>query len=246
MTRRTALVGAACAVAAAAAEQDARPVFDVASIRPSAVARSGGEGSGRERVMHSPTSLTLVNAGLSFCIHWAYGVRFYQVSGPGWMTGERYDIQAKTGHPASEEQLRLMLQALLAERFALALHRETKTLPVYELVAGKRAPKLRRARADENSSLRVIDGDFVFEHTSMPEFAEKLSDFAGVDRPVLDKTGIAGTFDFTLRYAARAIVEGDSSYLFPAVENQLGLKLEAHKGPLEILVIDRAERPGGN
>jgi uncharacterized protein (TIGR03435 family) len=116
--------------------------FDVASIRPSQAARAGGEGSGRESVTVSPAAVTLRNASLSFCIQWAYSVRFYQISGPEWISRSRYDVIAKPGTPSpSERQLKEMMQALLAERFRLRLHRDTRTIPVYELTATPGAAK---------------------------------------------------------------------------------------------------------
>src|SRR3569623_2065736 len=107
--------------------------FDVASIRPSQAARAGGEGSGRESVNISPATVTLRNASLSFCIQWAYSVRFYQLSGPDWILRSRYDVIAKSVTPAaSERQLKEMMLALLADRFRLRLRRSTRTIPVYE------------------------------------------------------------------------------------------------------------------
>jgi len=236
-TRSAAWVVASVSVAA-------QPTFDVASIKPSAIARAGGEGSGRERASWTPTSLTLQNAGLGFCIQWAYGVKFYQVSGPAWLNDVRYDILAKTENPATIAQLRLLLQALLANRFQLTLHRETKAMPVYELVARTSGTGLRSAKPDETSDWRVSGGSFVFRHTSMPEFAERLSELAGVDRPVVDKTGIAGVFDFTLESAARKLLE-DNASIFAAVQ-QIGFEMVARKGQVEVLVVDHADKPSAN
>lgn len=222
----------------------AQLAFDVASIKPSAAARAGGEASGRERVSWAPNSLTLQNAGLGFCIQWAYNVKFYQVSGPAWLTDLRFDILAKSENPATLPQLKLMLQRLLAERFQLTLHRENKTLPVYELIARKGETNLHAAKPDETSDWRISGGSFVFRHTSMQEFAARLSDLAGMDRPVVDKTGITGVFDFTLESAARRLLE-DSSSIFAAVQ-EIGFEMVARKGPVEMLVVDHAEKPSAN
>jgi len=222
----------------------AQPAFEVASIKPSAVARAGGEGSRWPRVSFTPTSLTLQNAGLAFCIQWAYNVRFYQVSGPAWITEIRYDILARTERPVTQSALRLMLQALLADRFQVAFHRETKTIPVYKLVAGKGATKLSQADADEATDLRVSAGSFVFSHTSMGDLAERLSGLAGMDRPVLDHTGIPGAFDITLPSAARKLLE-DNSSIFASVQ-EIGLEMKPGRAPVEILVVDRAEKPSAN
>jgi uncharacterized protein (TIGR03435 family) len=97
-----------------------------------------------------------------------------------------------------------MLQALLAERFQLRIRRETKTIPVYELIVRKNAAKLPRSEdPNKEGSLRVVDDSFVFENVTMSEFAARLTDLAGIDRPVLDKTGMAGVYDVTLKSAAR-------------------------------------------
>jgi len=220
--------------------------FDVASIRPSQAARAGGEGSGSESVTISPTTVTLRNASLSFCIQWAWSVRFYQISGPDWISRSRYDVTAKTGTPStSERQLKEMMQALLANRFRLRLHRDTRSIPVYELTATPAtAAKLKPSRVDQRSGIGVVNGGFVFEHVTMSQLAEHLSDFSGFDRPVLDKTGIDGAFDITLPSAAAAMRENPDS-IFGAVES-IGFKLNAPKSPIEILVVDHAEQPSPN
>lgn len=224
--------------------QAAQPVFDVASIRPSQIARAGGEGSRREHVALSPTSLTLVNVSLSYCLQWAYNVKFYQVAGPDWIVQQRYDVIAKTEQSAGKEQLRTMLQALLADRFRLRLHRETRIEPVYALVARKGAAKLQQSKSGQDAGTTITNGSFVFQHVTMSDFAERLSDFSAIDRPVLDNTGIEGVYDITLNSAARAVLD-DPWSIFTAVED-VGLKLVPRKRPVEVLVIDRAEKPSPN
>ncbi|MGO9255160.1 MAG: TIGR03435 family protein [Bryobacteraceae bacterium] len=221
--------------------------FDVASIAPSQTARRGGEGSGRERISWTPTGVTLENASLAASIQWAYQVKFYQTSGPAWANGQRYDIRAKNQNPANVERLRLMLRTLLADRFRLALHREAQVMPVYELLADRNRLKLQAAKADEGTDMRVANGKFVFQHVSMAELAERLSELAAVDRPVLDKTGIAGAFDFTLPAIPYPAPDGvDPAWIFGAIREQLGLVLKPAKGAVEMLVIDHAERPSPN
>jgi uncharacterized protein (TIGR03435 family) len=222
----------------------AQPAFDVASIKPSQAARAGGEGSGRERIAVSPTSLTLANASLSFCTQWAYNVKFYQVSGIDKLTQQRYDIIAKTEQPADHTELRAMLKALLADRFQLRSHRETRTVPVYELVARQTGAKLRPAQADQAAGTLVRNGSSVFQSVTMPDFAERLSDLAAISRPVLDKTGLAGAFDIPLESAAREML-ADPASIFAAIE-RAGFKLESRKAPLEVLVIDYAAKPSEN
>jgi len=242
------------AIVAAAMGTEAQPAFEVASIKPSAVMRAAGEGGSRNRIQYSPERLTMWNVDLGDCVQWAYGVKFYQISGPKSPIAERYDIEAKAPGPVAASQLRMMLQDLLVKRFRLALHRETKSVPVYELVVAKRGPKLAAAKAESDLSPthaaeslpRVKDGSFVFQETSMAEFAAKLSMLRGVDRPVVDRTGIQGYFDITLKTAASAILEKDGPSLFTLVEEQLGLKVAAATAPLEMLVIDHAEKPSEN
>src|ERR1700733_12491498 len=106
--------------------------FSAASIKPSQIYHAGGEGSGQEHVAVSGTGVTFTNASLSFCMQWAYNVRFYQISGPDRITQDRYDVIAKTDQPASKEQFMSMTQTLLADRFELKFHRETRSFPVYE------------------------------------------------------------------------------------------------------------------
>jgi uncharacterized protein (TIGR03435 family) len=141
-----------------------------------------------------------------------------------------------------------MLQTLLKDRFQLQFHRETKELPVYALVAAKSGPKLHKAEPDRNTSMKGENGSFVFHGTSMPQFAEDLSTLSQVDRPVLDRTGIPGVFAFNLKFGEsndeikRALIAGDGALIFMLIQEQLGLKLEARKGPIEMLVIDHVER----
>jgi uncharacterized protein (TIGR03435 family) len=233
--------------------------FEVASIRPSAVWSAGGEGRGRSRVEYSPNSITLRNVDLSDCVQWAYSAKFYQMAGPGTPSGEygwqsslgRYDISAKSAGAVPVSQLKVMLQDLLAKRFQLTFHRETRMLPVYELVVAKGGSKLPAPKPDSpahaNENLpRVQDGSFVFQGTTIAEFAEKLSMLRGIEQPVVDHTGIEGVFDITLKSAASAIRQPDDPSLFTLVQEQLGLKLVSTKAPIGVLVIDQAEKPSEN
>lgn len=222
----------------------AEPAFDVASIKPGAVARGGGEGSRREHIDASPTGVTFYNTSLSSCIQWAYDVRSYQVYGPDWLVQDRFDIVAKNQQSATKEKQRLMVQSLLADRFHLRLRRETRTLPYFALVARRNGVKLIHSDADHDYPTQIVDGSFVFQHVTMPEFAERLSGLAAIDRPVLDNTRIEGSFDITLKSAARQMLE-DPSSIFAAVE-KVGLELESRKGPFDVLVVDHADRPTPN
>jgi uncharacterized protein (TIGR03435 family) len=229
--------------------------FEVASVKPNTTAHAGGEGSERENISSTPGGLTMRNVSLRTGIQWAYEVRGYQVSGPAWLATERYDIVAKTSSAASEEQLRRMLQALLADRFKLVLHRESRELPVYLLVAGRRGTRLQASNGEGDSSMQPAGGGLEFRNYSMPAFAERLSTRPfSFDRPVLDETGLTGRFDFTMKLADNATelkrtLEGmeHGGPDFAAFLEPLGLRLQPQKGPVEILVIDAAEKmPGGN
>ncbi len=222
------------------AQQD----FEVASIRPAMLARVGGEGSGWEKVTVTPGRVDIQNAGLSFLIQWAYGVKVYQVSGPARLLAERYDVNARAAQPSGRQQMMTAMQHLLAERFRLRLHRETRSIPVYELLAPRSLARLKSADGNAKQSLTVENGSFVLRDVTMPEFAERLSDFSGVDRPVIDRTGMDGAFDITLESAAAAM-RTDPDAVFAAVE-RAGFRLKASKAPLEILVVDHFEKPSPN
>lgn len=242
-------IGLCCSglVALALSAGAQQPAFEVASVKPHKP-DVAGENRGRESIDTVPGVLTVRNASLSSCIKWAYLVRDHQISGPAWLNEERYDISAKAAAPAHLNELRRMLRTLLAERFSLQLHREAKELPVYSLVTAKSGPKLHKAEPGGITSMQGENGNFVFRGTSMEQFAEDLSGLTQVDRPVLDRTGISGVFDFSLKFGEdnlemkRALIEGDGPSIFTLIQEQLGLKLEARKDVVEVLVIDRAEK----
>jgi uncharacterized protein (TIGR03435 family) len=210
----------------------AKPAFDVASVKPSAPGSSGGG------ITPGPTGLTARNVTLLFCLRIAYDVQDYQVSGPNWLSTEQYDIVAKTGAPVNQDQLRLMLRTFLAERFKLVLHREERTRSVYELVMGKNGPKLAEAKVDESGGTTAGIGHLAFTAASMSVLARRLSQ--QLREPVSDHTGLKGIYDFTLDWGQDDSVPGAS--LFTAVQEQLGLKLETKRVPLEVLVVDHAEK----
>ena len=219
--------------------------FDVASVK------SIGTGPGREQLQSTPTSLTIRNVTLTFCIQWAYDVRRDQIMRPSWLNTEKYDIVAKAGGPSTEAQLRQMLQAMLAERFKLTFHRETKTIPVYEMVVGKGGPKLTESKSGDSVYPRVSRSSYDFVHASMSEFAVRLTELGASDLPVVDRTGLQGFLDISLKFPdgwrprPRPYAFGAAS-IFTILEEQLGLKLELRKTPTEMLVIDHVEKPSEN
>ena len=193
------------------------------------------------------------NVTLADCVQWAYGVEPFQITG-AHTSDEVYDILAKTESPVAVSQLRIKLQNLLAERFRLVLHHETRMLPAYELVIAKGGPKVPQphdgasqpAVHSAESLPRVENDSFVFAEVSMAEFARMFGQLRGIDLPVVDHTGIAGTYDLVLKSAPSVAREGDRGGLFAIVQEQLGLRLAGVKAPFDVLVIDRAEKPGRN
>jgi len=238
----------------AALSLSAAPTFDAASIKLAALWKPGGEGSKRSKIEYTAESLSMSNVDLSDCVQWAYGVPFYQVSGAGFPNEERYDILARTEESVPVSQLRLMLRNLLDTRFHLALRREKKMLPVYDLIIAKGCPKLPTRKPDSDlpadhaaeSLPRVQEGSFIFQNVSMAGFATKLSLLRGIERPVIDQTHIDGVFDVTLKSAASAILRPDGVSLFTLIKEQLGLRLVAAKAPMEMLVIEHVSKPSEN
>jgi uncharacterized protein (TIGR03435 family) len=176
---------------------------------------------------------------LAQCIQFAYGVKGYQILGLN--SGDvRYDIAAKALTGTQTDEMRLAVQALLIERFKLTLHSETRILPVYDLVTGKNGPKLQAAVAGEHSGIGSRGGSVTARNVTMADFASALSRY--MEMPVFDKTSLAGTFDFNMEYAPDDLSGQDRPSIFTAVQEQLGLKLQTAKAPIEVLVIDHAER----
>ena len=287
------------------------PTFEVASVKPAApitgnrimVMIRGGPGS------PDPGQITYSNVTVKNVLTNAYGVKSFQITGPGWLDSERYDIIAKLPRGATKAEFMVMLQNLLAERFKLTLHREKKDLPMYALVVGKNGPKLKESadapapkdgeapNADGplaerqlkmgkdgfpvlppgaggrgSMAIMLVNGNARMTATKQPMagLAEMLS--GQLDLPVVDMTGLTGNYDYTLSFApeggmavkagilapppagpppgeggpgmpAASAPDGEaSSNLFTALQEQLGLKLEQRKGPVELLVIDHLEK----
>jgi uncharacterized protein (TIGR03435 family) len=231
----------------------AQPAFEVASVKPS---QAEDFKEAQKSVVFSPGGVTMRSVTIQTAIVTAYGVRDFQVSGSG-MGSEHYDIVAKAANNVGEDQLRIMLRGLLAERFRLAFHREQKDTPVYALVAGKTSPKLFEAKAAGPGTMRFEGGEMVFRSYSMAQLADFLSRLRSVDRPVLDMTGLQGYFDFTVHFAdtlpagrSEAKAAAEQAFGDPAlpvmVAAQLGLKLDARKSAVESIVFDHTERPTEN
>ncbi|HEY1759079.1 MAG TPA: TIGR03435 family protein [Bryobacteraceae bacterium] len=238
---------------AVALGQSASPAFEVASIKPHEFGGAGG-GGGRLGISISGSLVTCSIMTLSRLIIEAYGVKAYQVSGgPTWASDSStvFDIEARADGTPTREQADAMLQTLLADRFHVKLHREMKDLPVYDLVIAKNGPKLKESAADA-TSMSSRQGSptgprkLTFSKATITVLANGLAADAG--RPVIDKTGLTGSYNFSLEYTPDGtpadVATGPS--IFTALEDQLGLKLVSSKAPTEILVIDHAEKPTQN
>jgi len=223
--------------------------FDVASIRPN-------PDRSDPSFTVNPGGLIYARVSLSDCIEAAYGVKPYQISGPEWLRRENFDITAKAEGNHSRDELMRMLQTLLADRFKLALHHEQKEQPVYALVPGRNGPKLRPSEGEGQFSMGPAAGGIGFQKTSMSEFAGRfLSVIPMIGRPVLDKTGLPGLYDFTLQLnptangdagAIKRAAAEEGFSLFVYALDQLGLRLESEKAAIDFLVVDHVERPSEN
>jgi len=221
--------------------------FEVATVKR---AQGGGPPGDIPRNMETtPGNFAMRNVPLRMAVEWAWDLKDFEITGPDWIkVEERYDIIAKAGRPASENEMRQMLQALLLERFQMKTYRETKELPVYVLLPGKGEAKVRPAAADEKPALSGNQQGTTFTAFPISRFTFMLT--RRMDRPVLDQTGLKGIYTYTvdlsgLGFAGRPAErqEGDAGpSIFTTVQRDLGLRLEARKEPISILVIDSANK----
>jgi uncharacterized protein (TIGR03435 family) len=220
------------------------PKFEVTSVK---VNRSGDGRSSYPQLTNG--RMTAHNATLRMILRSAYGLSALQINGPDWMDSDRFDLDAKSSPGVADSELMPMLQWLLKERFQLAAHRETKEMPVYDLIVAKGGLKVVPfdpahipPTPPRNGATSMIIGPM-----TMAQLAGRITPDAG--RTVLDKTGLgetryfcAATFSSLSAQAPDTTAEPGAPDLFSALEQQLGLKLEPAKEPLEILVVDHAER----
>lgn len=241
--------------------------FEVATVKPAGPLDAS---AGRYIRMQSGNRFQAKNCTVRQLIAAAYNLNPRALSGgPAWAEADRYDIVATTSgdrRPAYEEQM-AMLARLLTDRFQLTFHREKKNFAIYEITVSKTGPKLRTAQAqpDEASNLTSVvypaaggGIDHILmpgRNATMPQFAAVLQR-AGLDRPVVDSTGLTGRYDFDLDWTPDETqfegqlpqanpLSGKPSF-FTAFQEQLGLKIEATRGPVETLVIDGVRRPSDN
>jgi uncharacterized protein (TIGR03435 family) len=244
--------------------------FEAASVKPASPDNPPGQG-----VSRAPGGrFTAVNAPLRFLIVYAYQLQGHQLVGaPDWIANERFDIVAKMeGDPppivtAGPDPMRLATRALLADRFGLVVHRETRELDIYALTMAKPGGQPGRALKPSPEDCAVMaaaaraapaapgpdgappficgqsygQGRIRFAGYPLSLFANGLS--LNVGRAVLDRTGLTGNWAFELTYAPEPSPDSDAPGLFTAIQEQLGLKLESTKGPVEVLVIDSVARP---
>jgi bla regulator protein blaR1 len=238
---------------------DSNPAFEVATIKPSDPARPGIglQVNGRQ--------LSTLNTSVSYLIMFAYGIHARQITGgPAWVESDKYDIVAKAdgeGQP-NDKQWKIMLQKLLADRFKLTFHRDKKELSVYAITVGKTGPKLTKSEGDPNGLPNLGFGGLGklnARNANIADFANLMQSIV-LDRPVVDQTGITGRYDFALNWTPDASEFGGISGqrpppaadadappdLFTAIQQQLGLKLESVKAPVEVIVIDKVEKPSAN
>ena len=206
------------------------------------------------------------NRTLKLLIQAAYALQDFQIiGGPGWLNSARFDMTTRgADRPITQDDLRAMLRTLLADRFKLAVHHETREFSIYALKMdkpdGRLGPAIRRPDADcfigrgapppqpQAGDSRPLacgftesSGDLAARGVDMPSLAIELTEYT--DRAVVDQTGLTGHFNLSLKWAPGATADANLPSIFTAVREQLGLKLESTKGPVDVIVIDRAEKP---
>ena len=212
--------------------------FEVASVRISP-ADDPGKTSWSDP---GGTTFTATNIPLRILVQMAYAVDEKQISGQDLLGSQQYDVAAKPegGGTLTSERLKPMLVSLLAERFGLITHRETKTVSGYALGTAKGGSKLHASVASSQGKSAILRGRIIGQAAPMVVLASMLGRPLGV--PVVDKTGIEGTYDVDLKFAAEDSTDSSLPSIFTAVQEQLGLKLESQKVPLKMLVIDHCRR----
>jgi uncharacterized protein (TIGR03435 family) len=214
------------------------PRFEVASIKPSA------PGQPRESVQFSADRFTARYVSTRRLISLGFHVYEHQITGgPSWIESALFDIEAKAPGQIDLKQSEQMIQSLLADRFQLTFHREMREQSLFELVVGKNGPKL-NPPATDNARNYGRPGAVV-GHNAPVEFIASMLTFM-LGKTVVNKTGIEGKFSYNLEWSPDGAGARDGVSLFTAIQEQLGLKLEASKGQVDVLVIDGVEKPSDN
>jgi uncharacterized protein (TIGR03435 family) len=219
--------------------------FEVVSIRP-----DDNNTAGSMSVRIEPGGRFVATAAsIRMLIRNAFDLQSFQLEGgPAWLDSVRYDINAKTANSAAltREDLKPLLQSVLVERFGLAYHREMREMPVYRLVTNKGTSKLIASLAGPDvppsitGSNRDGNARIVTKQVSMADLARELS--GQLQIVVLNETALSSIYDFTLEWSFNPGAESLYPSIFTAIQNQLGLKLEAGKGLVPIIVVDHVER----
>lgn len=212
--------------------------FEVASVR---ISPPGGTGMTSWNDSEAST-FTATNIPLRILIQMAYTVDERQISGETLLGTDQYDISARPdgGGMLTQERLKPMLRTMLAERFGLIIHRETTTVSGYALVTAKGGTKLQASDATRAGQSAILRGRIIGRAVDMHLFASMLGRPLGV--PVVDSTGIKGSYDIDLKFAQDDSLDSSLPSIFTVVREQLGLQLQSQKVPLEMLVIDRCRR----
>jgi uncharacterized protein (TIGR03435 family) len=221
--------------------------FEVAVIRPTQSVTATGTSfdlfpGGRIRITNEPVKLL---------IRVAFQMQNSQIAGgPKWLDNDRYDIDAKTGRPEKlkPDQVSPLMRDLLEDRFHLKAHRETREQTVYALVVDKSGPKLKPKTEGQANGMNTSGGRGTSRLTGTAVSMELLAGYVGnrLGRIVVDKTGLTDAYDFTLEWAPDETPDSTAPSLTAALRDQLGLRLESQKSPVEVLVIDSIERPTEN
>jgi uncharacterized protein (TIGR03435 family) len=209
--------------------------FEAASVK------LNKSGTPNGRVNKTPGRFVGTNAPTRSLIREAYGLKDYQLyGGPSWLDSDRFDVEGKAESAADDAHLQAMLRTLMAERFKLVVHRETKEMSVYNLLVGKNGIKFPEIKAGEPwpPMAPKREGAVQMFAVSISALADMLSTRFLLDRPVLDKTGLTGKYAIDIQY-------GRDEDIVTVVQDQ-GLKLESAKGPIEVVVIDHVEKPSEN
>jgi uncharacterized protein (TIGR03435 family) len=234
--------------------------FEVATIKPSDPANCCDRGFGANgREFHTR------NTNLQYLLQYSYNLQVRQIAdGPPWMNEDRYDVGGEIEGVAAPtgQQWKEALQLLLVDRFHIQMHREIRQLPAYALVIAdpKKGPKLTKSDGDPDHPQRMGFTGAIGQTMSGGGNNATLKELAGelqrltLDRPVVDNTGLTGTFDIRLTFtrddpqapSMAPLPDGAAPTIFDALQQQLGLKLEPTKAPIEVLVIDHAEKPSAD
>jgi uncharacterized protein (TIGR03435 family) len=223
-----------------------RPAFEVASIRPAK--DDGSHDSDTDKGFYRTHNLTLKRL-----IANAWEIDMAQVfGGPNWIDSDSWDIAARI--PAefaqqTREKVPEMIQSLLADRFQLVIHREPREVSGYALVVAKKGPKMERAKPEQDGSYAdSTNTHLTAKNVTMEALARRLSRNRDIGKPVVDKTGLTGGFNFELEWMPERLESSsdDRTSIFTALQEQLGLRLESAKVSAMILVVDHAEKPDDN